>query len=160
MNKKIPSTVIDNVIPSNHDGGPYDMFARIEPEGMVFKPYTRENITQAFLEANLDNPEQSTPRFEKAKIISRPVEWAEQEFKVWEESPYTFNGEYWINGWSKRDMTPKEKLETQINNEVSDKKDRQIMAFLKSKGFEDSDSIEAIAALNAAGPEYVFSLDA
>ena len=125
----------------------------------VFYPSSRENITLAFLEANLENPENGTPRFEKAKSIPCPAEWIDKEYKVWEETPYTFDGEYWVNGWKKRDMTEKEKLETDINLAAGNKKTLQIQTFLATKGITDIDSQEAFDALNEVGPEYVFSLD-
>lgn len=143
----------------DHDGGQYDLFIRIEQGTPVFFPSTRENIILAFLEADLNNPENSTPRFEKAKQFPHPVEWIDQEYKVWEELPYTFDGEYWVNGWTKRDMTDKEKLETDINLAIGNKKTLQIKTFLATKGITDMDSQEAFDALNEVGPEYVFSLD-
>jgi len=142
-----------------HTGGPYDLFIRVEQGTPVFYPSTRENITLAFPDANLDDPDNSVPRFEKAKIIPYPDEWIDQEYKVWEEIPYQFDGEYWKNGWTKRDMTPKEKLETDINLAVGNKKTAQIKKFLETRGITDIDSQEAFDALNEVGPEYVFSLD-
>lgn len=143
----------------NHTGGPYDLFIRIEQGIPVFFPSTRENITLAFPDADLTNPENGTPRFEKAKQIPQPVEWIDQEYKVWEELPYTFDGEYWVNGWVKRDMTEKEKLETDINLAVGNKQTAQIKKFLATKGIEDMDSQEAFDALNEVGPDYVFNLE-
>lgn len=142
-----------------HTGGQYDLFIRIEQGMPVFYPSTRENVTLAFPDSNLDDPDKSNPRFEKAKYIPQPVEWIDQEYKVWEELPYTFDGEYWVNGWTKRDMTEKEKLETDINLTVGNKQTLQIKTFLATKGITDMDSQEAFDALNEVGPEYVFSLD-
>jgi len=138
----------------------YDLFIRIYEGIPVFFPSTRENIVSSHPGVDLDNPELSKYRFEKAKQVPHPDEWIALEYKVWEELPYTFDGEYWVNSWVKRDMTDKERYETDIMAEVGNRRDKQIAKYLKSVGIDENASQEVqINALNEAGPEYVFSLD-
>lgn len=138
----------------------YELFIRIHNGIAVFHPMTRENIETAYPTANLDDPTSSPIRFEKAKLIPQPEQWIALEHKVWEEEPFTFDGEYWVNGWHKRDMTEKERYETEIMAEVGDRRDKQIAKYLASVGIpEDAPMETKLEALNEVGPEYVFSLD-
>jgi hypothetical protein len=139
---------------------PSDLFIRIHKGIAVFYPQARENIDLAFPDVDLDNPENSPVRFEKARMIPHPVENIDKELKVWEELPYTFNGTEWVNDWQKRDMTQKEQYEFEISSALTEKRERQINKYLESVGIAE-DAPEAIRfdALNKVGPDYVFSLD-
>lgn len=138
----------------------YELFIRIHNGVPVFHPMTRENIETAYPTANLADPDSSPIRFEKAKLIPQPDEWIALERKVWEEEPYTFDGEYWVNGWHKRDMTEKERYETDIMAEIGDRRDKQIAKYLESVGLSlESPMDKILAALNEVGPDYVFSLE-
>jgi hypothetical protein len=139
----------------------YDLFIRINNGIPVFFPSTRENILASFKDVDLENPHLSSVRFEKAKMIPQPEEFVGYQFKVWEETPYTFDGEYWVNGWIKRDMTDKERQEQIISNEISERREKQIKKYLDSVGVpEDATNEQKRIALDASpGPEYVFSLD-
>ena len=139
---------------------PSDLFIRIYKGIAVYYPQARENIVLAFPDADLENPENSAVRFEKARMIPHPLENIDKELKVWEELPYTFNGTEWVNDWQKRDMTQKEQYEFEISNALSDKRERQINKYLESVGISKDDP-EAIRldALNKVGPDYIFSLD-
>jgi hypothetical protein len=139
---------------------PSDLFIRIHKGIAVFYPQARENIVLAFPDVDLENPENSVIKFEKARMIPHPVENLDEELKVWEELPYTFNGTEWVNSWEKRDMTQKEQYELEISSAITKKRERQIVKYLESVGVaEDAPDAVKYDALNKVGPEYVFSLD-
>lgn len=139
---------------------PSDLFIRIHKGIAVYHPQARENINLAFPNVDLESPDASPIRFEKARMIPRPIENLDEELKVWEEEPYTFNGTEWVNGWVKRDMSLKEQYELEISSEITKRRERQITKYLESVGLsDDSPEQERFDALNKVGPDYVFSLD-
>lgn len=136
------------------------LYIRIHNGIAVFHPMDRENLLQSFPEVDLENPETSPIRFEKARMIPHPAQNIQSEFKVWQEEPYEFDGSLWVNSWSKRDMTLKEKYEAEISMELEIKREKQINKYLESVGISpDSPQDVIFDALNKVGPDYVFSLD-